>query len=676
MNLPILKKVTVEHLSLYTRTIKTKISPGLNLIIGGNGIGKTTLVNAILFGLVGNENYERLNGAKIKLPLVDKEYFQGRLAPRDYNLAKVTVTIGVGKNEISITRALERPQIVGLAVKRAGKRTAQILKGGPAKLEGKYQELVKELLEVRDFEDFVFVVANLLIFDETRRTLAWNSSVQNRVIRLLFLDQKFDDEYSKQDGLFTHYDTRGRHKSEERKDIRRTIEDWLKTKEDKTADPEDPDAAQQKLEFRVGELQIAVNNLGEEIGELEESLAGEIARLRDLNSQADAIELKKAPLLDTLNNLETEFYSRVYEQVPAEYAVLLEGLIAQGICQFCNSTGKHIRETGRKLKEQGLCIVCRTPIVYPEEADDTRDERETLVDEINSTRLVVRELDSDQKGCVDAQTVTREEIRRIQHSLSEKARARRDLDLELTESRGALILLSGDESPETYRDEWLENQNKRITKLNEEIDNLYRRRDEAGKRLRVLNERVMEVLHEINDRLTPLFSNFASKFLGTPCELVVTQRGRRKPVAYMYPRFLEKERAYIHQVSESQRFFIDQAFRMALISWFAESKGQLTFCIVETPEGSLDLAYEQNVADMYLRFAKQGHAIIVTSNLNSSNFLSELFKQLGSNRSQILDLLEYGRLSSVQIDHIDEFNDRLKKLKLPALKSAASGASK
>jgi DNA repair exonuclease SbcCD ATPase subunit len=668
MNLPILKKVTVEHLSLYTRTINTKISPGLNLIIGGNGIGKTTLVNAILFGLVGNEDYERVNGSKVRLPLVDKDYFQGRLAPRDYDFAKVTVTIGVGRNEICVTRALERPRILNLTVKRAGKRTAESIKGGPSKLEEKYQQLIRELLDVKDFEDFVFVVANLLIFDEARRTLAWNSNAQNRIIRLLFLDQKFDFEYSKQDDLYTQYDTRGRHKSEERKNIRRTIEEWLKAKKDrKPPAVEDADAERQKLEFRLAELQIALSSLGDEIQQLEEFLSAEIARLRQLNSLADEIELKKTPLLEGLNSLENQFYSRVYEQVPAEYAVLLEGLVSRGICQFCNSQGKNIRETGRKLKEQGECIVCRSPITYPTDPEDASDERETLVQEINSIRAAVRELDADQKGLVDAQNLARDEIKRIQHSLSERARARRDFDLELSESRSMLIMLAGDESPETYRDDWLENQNNRINKLNEEVDGLYRKRDEAGKRLKDLNEKIMGVLRDIDDRLNPLFSHFASEFLGTPCELVVTQRKGRKPVAFMYPRFLEKERANIHQVSESQRFFIDQAFRMALISWFAESRGQLTFCIVETPEGSLDLAYEKNVADMYLAFANQGHAIIVTSNLNSSNFLNELSGQIESNKGQILDLLAYGRLSSVQTGHLDGFNDRLATLKLPPL---------
>ena len=44
---------------------------------------------------------------------------------------------------------------------------------------------------------------------------------------------------------------------------------------------------------------------------------------------------------------------------------------------------------------------------------------------------------------------------------------------------------------------------------------------------------------------------------------------------------------------------------MALITLFSQTNDVLTFYIVETPEGSLDLAYEQNVADMYLDFRDQ-----------------------------------------------------------------------
>jgi hypothetical protein len=147
----------------------------------------------------------------------------------------------------------------------------------------------------------------------------------------------------------------------------------------------------------------------------------------------------------------------------------------------------------------------------------------------------------------------------------------------------------------------------------------------------------------------------------------------------VYPRFYGKERGSMSQVSESQRFFLDQAFRMALITWFAERTGQLAFYIVETPEGSLDLAYERNVADMYTEFSDYGHSIIVTSNLNSSNFLRGLYKNLGDEiagkSERTLDLLRFGHLSDVQRQerHIEAFNDRLEQLGLPLMWNDSTG---
>lgn len=110
---------------------------------------------------------------------------------------------------------------------------------------------------------------------------------------------------------------------------------------------------------------------------------------------------------------------------------------------------------------------------------------------------------------------------------------------------------------------------------------------------------------------------------------------------------------------------------MALATWFTQSANQPTFYIVETPEGSLDLAYERNVADMYIEFGDYGHTIIITSNLNSSNFLGGLYEHLDDQEKQkrTLDLLRYGRLSAVQQqeEHLKAFNQRMEQLGLPLI---------
>src|SRR5436190_10888752 len=73
MRLPILDSLTVEHLSLYKSKITQRILPGVNMVIGGNGVGKTTLVKTILFALLGNTEHERLNsaGKPERVPVVD-----------------------------------------------------------------------------------------------------------------------------------------------------------------------------------------------------------------------------------------------------------------------------------------------------------------------------------------------------------------------------------------------------------------------------------------------------------------------------------------------------------------------------------------------------------------------------------------------------------------------------
>jgi len=644
-----------------------KVHSGLNLIIGGNGIGKTTLINTILYGLVGNATYEKLDTVKKDVPLIDEDYFHGRLEPADQDLAQVTITVGIGDDEIIITRSLYRPRIVRLSHRRASSSAAaQNINGTPGELEQRYRQLLVKLLGVPSFEDFVFIVANLLIFDENRRTLAWDPEVQNRMIRLLSVPRQFDEEFSKLSVSVTQNDTKGKHKSEDRKRIRREIEKWLDAKSEKENEPKDVEKERQSIEKRLNELEQQIDRLEDAAESERKKINSEIRGLKELNARVDKMELKRAPLSEKQTELEAKFFGGIYSSVPASYVLLLETLVKSGLCEFCHTQDKQLRALGRELKSGGLCIVCRSPIDYTQTAQPNG--KKSLSNEINTVREKIEELDNEIRSCEGAQATAKATITVLQETLAEKSRALRHLITERFELKTHQASLSSD-SNGGGPDPWLDEQNRAIERLDAEIERYYRRRDEARIKLKEINEKILNALHSVNEKLTPLFSEFASQFLGTDCELVIAQKTRQgKPIAYMFPRFFDKERPSLTQVSESQRFFIDQAFRMALITWFGQLNSGETFCIVETPEGSLDLAYEQNVAKMYLKFAKQGHSIIATSNLNSSNFLVELFKHLGSNpKRRVLDLLAYGRLTSVQGLHKPDFNKSLKRLKLPQL---------
>jgi len=57
-----------------------------------------------------------------------------------------------------------------------------------------------------------------------------------------------------------------------------------------------------------------------------------------------------------------------------------------------------------------------------------------------------------------------------------------------------------------------------------------------------------------------------------------------------------------------------------------ESKGSF---FVDTPEGSLDIAYESRAGDMFARFVQDGFGIIMTANINTSRLLISLAEKCG-----------------------------------------------
>ena len=51
--MPTLKRVKISNYSLFRKDIDYEFILGLNLIIGGNGIGKTTFINIVKYALIG-----------------------------------------------------------------------------------------------------------------------------------------------------------------------------------------------------------------------------------------------------------------------------------------------------------------------------------------------------------------------------------------------------------------------------------------------------------------------------------------------------------------------------------------------------------------------------------------------------------------------------------------------
>ena len=57
---------------------------------------------------------------------------------------------------------------------------------------------------------------------------------------------------------------------------------------------------------------------------------------------------------------------------------------------------------------------------------------------------------------------------------------------------------------------------------------------------------------------------------------------------------------------------------------FASPDGAGAPLYIDTPEGSLDLAYEDQAGKMIAQFAIEGHKVFMTANINTSQLLTSI----------------------------------------------------
>src|SRR6185312_8192458 len=148
---------------------------------------------------------------------------------------------------------------------------------------------------------------------------------------------------------------------------------------------------------------------------------------------------------------------------------------------------------------------------------------------------------------------------------------------------------------------------------------------------------------------------YAKDFLIEECELVWSLRKDRVGQLGMtisFPAFeldlasaaftSPVRRTGPEQVSESQREFIDLAFRMALMA-AADPSGGGTL-VIDAPESSLDAVFVHRAAEVLTRFASSGTAnrLIITSNLTEGDLIPRLLHHIGKGdrAERVIDLFE------------------------------------
>jgi DNA repair exonuclease SbcCD ATPase subunit len=181
----------------------------------------------------------------------------------------------------------------------------------------------------------------------------------------------------------------------------------------------------------------------------------------------------------------------------------------------------------------------------------------------------------------------------------------------------------------------------------------YAERDRLRQELRELQQDLERRYASAEKTFLPRFKELASLFLGIDLDvqLQLVPPAGIKLVVELKGNARHDE----NQMSESQRFFVDIALRMALAQQMSlpDSPAML---FVDTPEGSLDIAYEDRAGEMFAKFVDSGHDMIMTTNINSSKLLTTLAHRCGSASMSLVPMTGWTELSDVQQGATELFN--------------------
>jgi chromosome segregation ATPase len=644
--LPKLNRVGVADYDLYREDISFTIHEGVNIIIGGNGLGKTTFLNLIIFGMTGKEQVK---------PRLTSKYFMDRVENKRDLFPKVTVEFSIGDTDFLVRRDIRTGDIDILEINDKG------VVAEADELEAIYNKNVIECSNFGSFNNFCFILKSLLYAGEDRKLILWDLKTQTEVLGLLFVGKDHIENYFGLLKKARDANTQWRHAV----DDNGKLEDELKEIEIKRENILEREPIVFETKNKIRDIENEIRKIRENLDIIEDSLKEKREIMEKRAVEIDKISEDLENLDEKLKVSELVVHQRIYPERSPIYEEAKYQLENYGICIFCRSRSDEARNMATERESNKRCIVCGSPLKISQEAPESSYSK-TLgeIDELSKSRQILEKRREELRFEI-------EDIRRaITSAKSEEEGLRREegiLKLRREELRS--------------RKEFLENEPARITEYDLMIYNYinlieYRKEiiaqhreawERAGEEFEMEVERMRRELRAIMDNFGRKFQDYASKFLGKSCEL--EQRGKRMKtlefeLPIFYPKLDEKTRDLETSVSETQRLFLDHAYRFAIISLIFESTQYPVLYFAETPEAFSDVAYIKNIAEMFSDFCREGHTVIITSNLSSKTFLSEVLKDYGMNerKNRVLNLLELGKLTEVQEKERTSFDILLKEI--------------
>jgi hypothetical protein len=414
----------------------------------------------------------------------------------------------------------------------------------------------------------------------------------------------------------------------------------------------------------VSQLATLLDYRGEDVPQQEESpslvpareFEAAVSKLRDLCNQRRGLEDKRQTANSNLTGISTDI-EKLRERIDLTEASL--------VAHFLSEQERESVLPVYKLAELGICPVCGTnqPDLQATAQEHYRAHRCILCgsEEPKAPNQEIVALRSQLSAKLQAQQVFEESARVLSAGVDRLKQQEGEQQAVVNSARLSQPLLNvpNQSLPQSTRRQ-LEDLHASLleeeAELEEQIVNLRTQLETDYADFRSSVQARLE-------RVRALYTGYATEFLGIPCELSEAKDPGLITLNRLVPKFNGIIREVPASCSEAQRFFLDIAFRLALIDFAAEHDGEPATFLCETPENALDMSYVENVVQMFINFAHKGHSLLLTANIQPNGIAAQLIHATPqrSRENRILNLLEVGQLSQVHESHLQQLRAAMRR---------------
>ena len=345
--LPIYRQISIDGYQMFPGDednpgLSHPFDPGLHLVAGVNGLGKSTLLLALYHGVVGpasirNDEYGVPRPDVVPYRLTDR--FRKRVADGARS-AFLKLRFSLGSDEFAICRSFHDLSIIEWSLNNSTQPVE----------EDSYKTAVTSAMRVSGFAD-VLILLNLIVFMfEERSFLIWTPLAQRNVLRALFMSPE------KAKALANRAQKVATCNSAYRNLLYIANRDKRKLK-------------------RASAASKTADSLSAEYHTLQEAIAAQAERLSELyelRSQADdgrtdcrtTLEVAKFNFDDYLRELEALKLMRVanvFPSAPDAGRYVVDRLLGDKSCLVCGADDGPLITRWVAAVTDGNCVVCGAP---------------------------------------------------------------------------------------------------------------------------------------------------------------------------------------------------------------------------------------------------------------------------------------------------------------------------